>query len=298
MPQTLSNGPKQLISFASLRTAHIWDIIRTDGVTFRFTDHDRTIEYGGNTYKPTDGIAASASESFQGFKTSNLEFVGILSSSEITEDDLRAGKFRDAQVIETVIDWLYPWAGLIDSRTFWINATTRDSGESWTAEVLGVQSWLSQATGVVVNRSCRLNLGDDVCNADGNTDLSSGQGWLQEGKTVDTIVTNRRRIRSDLTAIVGKNITGINDGWYDRGVLTFTSGFNNGLSFEVQSYIETDGDITLRLPTPFDIAVSDTFDIHPGCDKRGTTCETKFANLTAFGGELFIPGGDSASETP
>ena len=298
MPQSLSDGQRARISRSSVRTCRIWDITRTDGVVLRFTDHDRPFDFEGNDYDPTDGLSASASQSFQGFKESNVELVGILSSTKITDSDLRAGKYRDARILQRTVDWLYPWMGAIDSRVFWIGSTTRVAGESWTADTLGVQSWLSKSAGTIVGRSCINNLGDERCNADGKTDLSSGQGWLQEGKTVATVVVSRRSFRSDLSAAVAKNITGINDAWYTRGVLTFTTGLNAGLAFEIQTYTETNGEITLRLPTPFDVAVSDQFMAHPGCGKSSNICITKFANLTAFGGDIFIPGADDASETP
>jgi hypothetical protein len=38
------------------------------------------------------------------------------------------------------------------------------------------------------------------------------------------------------------------------------------------------------------VAVSDTFEIVPGCDKTGGMCKTRFANKINFRGEDFLPG--------
>lgn len=79
-------------------------------------------------------------------------------------------------------------------------------------------------------------------------------------------------------------------GYFDYGVLTFTSGANNGRSMEVRQY--TEGMITLSLPMPYPIEVGDTYTMTPGCDKFLTTCRDKFSNVVNFRGEPYLPGRD------
>lgn len=77
------------------------------------------------------------------------------------------------------------------------------------------------------------------------------------------------------------------DGWFDLGVLTFTSGANDGQSRTVKGY--ADGSFDFALAWPADIAVGDDFSVVPGCDKTQATCQAKFSNLVHFRGFPFIP---------
>ncbi len=83
---------------------------------------------------------------------------------------------------------------------------------------------------------------------------------------------------------------GANSGYFDNGVITFTSGLNNGLAMEVQSYVP--GQITLELPMPYQCAIGDAYSMHAGCDYSFPTCRDRFANAVNFGGENVVPGPD------
>jgi len=77
------------------------------------------------------------------------------------------------------------------------------------------------------------------------------------------------------------------DGWFDQGVVTFTSGGNNLLKRTVKSFIAGKFTFALELPTP--PLIGDTFTVFPGCDKTQTTCTSKFNNLIRFRGFPYIP---------
>lgn len=83
---------------------------------------------------------------------------------------------------------------------------------------------------------------------------------------------------------------GGNTGYFDFGVITFTSGNNSGLSMEVRSYVPKQ--ITLQLPMPYPLQVGDTYTMHAGCDKSVTTCHDRFSNVVNFRGEPYLPGID------
>lgn len=107
--------------------------------------------------------------------------------------------------------------------------------------------------------------------------------------------------------VTGTNETGLwlqsnvgsPSGWFDQGVLTFTSGVNAGLQRTVKSFsnINTgagssygyEGQFTFALPLPSAPAVGDTFSVYPGCDKTQSTCTDKFNNLPRFRGFPYIP---------
>ncbi len=79
------------------------------------------------------------------------------------------------------------------------------------------------------------------------------------------------------------------DDYFDLGVITFTSGVNNGFAATVSSYKNASGALALRIPFPAPPAAGDTFSIYPGCDLQQSTCTTKFSNLAHFSGQPYIP---------
>jgi uncharacterized phage protein (TIGR02218 family) len=84
------------------------------------------------------------------------------------------------------------------------------------------------------------------------------------------------------------------DGWFTRGVLTWTGGANAGARSEVEAHRAAVSAAALELLTapPSAIAPEDTFSVDAGCDKRWTTCKAKFANTANFRGFPMIPGDD------
>lgn len=81
-------------------------------------------------------------------------------------------------------------------------------------------------------------------------------------------------------------------GYFDQGLLVFTSGANAGVSRTVRKY--TTGVLNLALALPFTPAVGDTFTVYPGCDKTQSTCTAKFNNVIHFRGYPYIPVPESA----
>lgn len=93
----------------------------------------------------------------------------------------------------------------------------------------------------------------------------------------------------------GGTATPLNDwGYFGGGVITFTSGANDGLSMEILAY--TPGQLVLALPMPFEVEIGDGYTIVAGCNKTHTVCKVTFDNIINFGAEPFLPGTDKMSE--
>ena len=80
------------------------------------------------------------------------------------------------------------------------------------------------------------------------------------------------------------------NGYFNNGLLTWTSGANAGLQMEVKDF--TSNTFTLFESMINDISVSpqDTYSVVAGCDKTADTCKTKFNNMTSHGGFRYLPG--------
>ncbi len=119
----------------------------------------------------------------------------------------------------------------------------------------------------------------------------------------DTIVRNPSGVHFDLgidtsdTAVYGIYVDngvctplGGSTGYFDYGLITFTSGLNSGLSMEVKSYVP--GQITLQLPFPYAVVPGDAYTMHAGCDKSLATCRDRFNNIVNMRAEPYLPGID------
>jgi hypothetical protein len=101
-------------------------------------------------------------------------------------------------------------------------------------------------------------------------------------------------------------------GYWQRGIIKFTSGVLNGSSYVVSAYNNTSGAITTVIPLAAAPSIADTFSIRPNCLKSQAACSNTnaalgpaFNNLTHYRGAPYVPqpetlydGGTSATTAP
>lgn len=236
----------------------------------------------GDTYSPVGGIAGSAQRREGALATHDVEFVGLITSDKITDADLIAKRYDDAEVTLKVVDWQYPWAGVIASAKWWIDSTQYD-GETWKAVIGGWSRWLQAKIGDKFIRPCRVKLGSAKC----GVNLT---GFTITGVTVLGMLDGeKKRIIRATTGSLSGSFT---DGWFAWGEITGTSGANNGITRDVKAYTQATRDIECQLPFPFEIAAGDTFTVVAGCNGLKATCKTKFSNLVNHQGFEFMPSTD------
>jgi uncharacterized phage protein (TIGR02218 family) len=90
---------------------------------------------------------------------------------------------------------------------------------------------------------------------------------------VTSVETNKWKFTTNLS-----NATG----YFDAGVLTWSTGNNAGLSVTIKT--QTSGQLEVYIPTAFTIQIGDTFSVQAGCDKTAAVCTSKFSNLNNYGG--------------
>ncbi len=80
---------------------------------------------------------------------------------------------------------------------------------------------------------------------------------------------------------------------FRAGLLTWTSGLNEGLSQEIKDYTPGTQRIEFFEEALKTIAVCDQFDILPGCQKRASEdCNDQYDNILNYRGENLLPGKD------
>lgn len=92
---------------------------------------------------------------------------------------------------------------------------------------------------------------------------------------------------TDSTRTTFNHNLGQSAGYFDLGVVKFTSGLNNGISRTIKRH--AGGQFTVLAPFPFAVASGDTLQAYPGCDKTQVTCTSKFNNVIRFRGHPYVP---------
>lgn len=255
-----------------------WAIDRTDGVAFGFTDHDRTLDFEGLSFRADTGLSAMALQQGTGLSVDNSEAVGALLDAAITEADILARRYDGA----TVRAWLVNWKNVAQRHMLFrgtIGEMRRVDG-AFEAELRGLAEALNRPFGRVYQSPCTAVLGDRACGFDLTTPGYHWQGAVQE---VDETAS---------VAVFTDN--GFEPEWFQRGRMEVLSGSAKGLSGPIKRD-STEGAgrrIELWAPLRAQMAAGDLVRLTAGCDKRLETCRFKFNNLLNFRGFPDVPEDD------
>jgi uncharacterized phage protein (TIGR02218 family) len=289
--------------------AVLWKVTRQDGTVMGFTSLDQNINYLGVTYLASTGFLPNANETKSDMSVDNTEVSGFLDSVNIKEADIRNGLYDYATIEQRIVNYMDFTQGDVIIRRGIIGTIKMVNG-LFTAEIRGLTQYLSTMVGSLFGPACRAELYSDQSNT-----IDPGTKYLCHVKEADYQQTGSVSSAPNALSIIPNaglvqkgSATPANPapaGWFTDGTITFTSGVNNGFSFEIKTWDTTT--IGLFLPMPAPPAPGDTFTIEPGCDKTPTaTGCLKFqgyssdglqtivatTNIANFRGEPFIPGTD------
>ena len=261
-----------------------WQIARTDGVTLGFTDHDRTVRFGGVDHAPETGLEASAFEASTGLSVDNHAVTGALTSTSITEEDLTLGRYNGAAVTTWLVDWQDPAVRTVLSAGR-IGEITRGA-QAFEAEIVGLSEDLNVPVGRAFTPGCSCRLGDDKCGVNLDSPANRADGMV-------TVLDQPQRFEVS-------GLEGIGSGFFAAGALVWTSGANDGVGSHVNLHQRGAGIVTIELwrSPPLAIRTGDRFRVTAGCDKTARTCRVKFDNILNFRGFPHIPGDDVANSYP
>jgi uncharacterized phage protein (TIGR02218 family) len=295
MPRNIPASQEISITGSTTFRAACLLITRRDGVEKGFTGHHDDLVVGGVTYSGVAGYTPTAIETTSNLETANLTIGGALKVTGIARADLYKGLYDHAKVEIFEVDYLDPATmekvddiSLADRIIFLTGWLGEGRWNDWEFEMdlLGLESVLEQEIGQVYKKTCRAELGDAACGVDIETE------WKNEGVVVSS--ANQRSLVATVTSLADPvKAIGVND-WFTQGVLTFTSGNNDGMIRRVKEHFYDEGEnqhtLVFYESVPSAIVASDEFDLITGCRKRFTEdCREKFDNGNRFRGEPFVP---------
>lgn len=285
-------GPNTLAALASSQyvKAELYDIALTSGTTIRLTDYDLPLTVGANTYGANVIISRGTVSQKLGLEVQTLDLtlapqadaptpltvggVGLLQA-------VRAGYLDGARVTMSKVFMQKPASGLAvntnNESVPWFTGRVSEATAGRQSAKISVESDLAllnvQMPRNLLQSGCTHSLFDAGCGLVKATYTTAGAVTATGPNSQATFTTN-------LAAAAN---------YYALGVITFTSGANNGLSATVKAHSNTNGTLTLVAPLLSTPATGDTFTIVPGCDKVQATCSSKFSNLAHFGGFPYVP---------
>ncbi len=274
----LPEGMQEHLNSGATTLCWCWKMERRDGLVQGFTDHDRALAFDGVIYEAMAGFTASELQESVGLSVDNLEVQGAVTSDRLSEADLQAGLYDDAQVEIYRVNWSNTEQRIL-MRSGSLGEVRR-SDRSFVAEVRGLSHYLQQPQGRLFQYACDADLGDVKCGIDLTGPAYRGVGTI-------AAVVNARRF----------NVTGFSEfatQWFERGQLQFESGLNAGIAFEVRRHDVIVELVVVELwsaPTR-DVVVGDAITLTAGCDKVLATCRDKFSNVANYRGFPHIPGND------
>jgi uncharacterized phage protein (TIGR02218 family) len=251
--------------------AIMWKMTTSSNLVYGFTSHTSDITFNGVLYRSAQGFTPTTIQTSSGLGVDNLDMKGLLAALGIHEKDVNDGIFDGASLEVFLINYADLTMGDLKLRKGFLG-NVKLNRVGFEAEVRGLMERFQRTILEVYTPGCRADLGDARC----TVNLAS---FTVTGSI--TSFTNRRTFR-DTTRTEA-------DGYFMGGLLTWTSGDNNGLKMEVKRYTSATDEFELCLPMRNALVVGDTYSVFAGCDKQWETCKTKFNNIVNFRGEPFVP---------
>lgn len=262
------------LATGSTTLCRCWRLTTLEGAVLGFTDHDGPLTFDGTTFEASTALTPSEATASLGLSIDEQTASGAFSSEAITEAELRRGVYDGASVEVFDVNWTDTARRRLEG--VYIMGTVQRGDQGFQVEMVSRSADLSKRSGNRFFVNCPVQAGGEKCGVNLDTPEFKGSGVI-------TTVADLR-----LTA---SNLDGYEDGWFDRGKITWATGANAGRQSEVRAF--TTGSITQVIGIwrrPFDpISVGDTFTITAGCDKSYATCRDKFGNGNRFRGFPHMP---------
>lgn len=290
--KTIPNTLLEFLLSTDVESAYVCDLITItlqSGLTMYITDGQMPIEYLGNTYDPARWGAwkCQGTSCELGVMNATAKIM-VNASPDILMPDW------DVPLLEAVQLGLFDAADISIITTYGLTYGETDFGT--VVRFAGTITEIKPTGRTTAEGECKpdsFTLNQPMP----RKVLQPGCGWVfgDTGCTIDkTLYTYNNAVSpsSNKNVITPATAFSQPDGYFTQGVITMTSGRNNGLSAFVQ--LHAGGNLTLSKPFLFPVAPSDTFKVVAGCDHTMATCNSKFGNLINFAGQPFIPNKEQA----
>lgn len=246
-----------------------------NGTVYRINDSGKDLTINSEVYNYLPGYSHSNISTSLNSQIDNFDVTMPYINSNFKQLTMM-GALKNAPVEIYIADWTTPTTYRLEKKMKVGEYTCEDRQLSLT--LIGIKSNLDTKVGFRCTKTCQVDLGSSDC----TINLA---GFTTTG-SVTSITSNRQFADSGLGSFV--------DNYFQYGLLTWTSGNNNGWSFVVKQSASVAKSFVLYKDTFFNITIGDDYSVYAGCNKSKVHCEDKFNNLINFrdGGGNLLPNPD------
>ncbi len=155
------------LAAGAARFCHVWRLVRTDGETLGFTDHDQSFPFLGIVCEASSGLTQGVAHQALDGEAGSAAVSGSLDSSKISETGIRAGVYDEAEIFQYVINWKNPEIYKLSGRGRLARLECRggldDTSGSFIAHIEGPFAPLARTIGRCFGSLCDATLGDARC---------------------------------------------------------------------------------------------------------------------------------------
>lgn len=261
-----------------------WKLVRSDGATFGFTEHDAALVFDDLVWQPDTGLAPGMMESQAGFETASAGEAGIVLDGPFSQTDLLSGHYDGARVEIWRVNWQEP-----DQRIgIWVGelGEIRIQNGMAHAELVSVSRKLDRTIGRQFSKQCNAELGDARC----------GVGLSAPDFQIETQIQSL----PDSMTILVPELVSVEAEWFSNGLILWTGENRDSKPVRIREHAKSGGQELLRLQAPPRVPgqAGDAVRLTVGCDKTTDQCAARFANLVNFRGCPFMPGNDVLMAIP
>lgn len=289
-----STALTNLLTTGQFMYAALFQISLVNGGNLYYTSHENDILWNGNTYS-AGGITGPYFDQ-EGNKAKMTQSIGLSAQQFQVTVMPGAATINGQSFLSAVRQGVFDGAEITWSGAYWAQGTNENPLVP-VAPVGVVPKMVTRIAEGDVARSCFVFTGNDHLELlNQNMPRNLYQSGCNNTLYDSGCTLNKALYGINGSVSAGSSATQINailsqaTGYFDLGLITFTSGILNGVSRSVRAYIQgSPSTFSLIPPFPIAPATGDTFTIYPGCDRTRPTCQGKFNNLTNFRGFPFIP---------
>lgn len=241
------------------------DIVLQNGTKFYITNQNENVNFQGNDYLSKHGMKIVKLKKDITVGVDELDLQFFLDELVFKIDDLQKNLFQNAAIT------LFRIVNSNQKKIIFVGEVTKIEidDHQFTMKVASQKQKLFTTICKLFSPTCRASLGDAQCkvNLDDSKYKISGN--------VTAVAANQMSITCDTLKQ--------DNGYFDYGYIVFNKNTHK-TKIVVRNFFQG-GNIFLNSKPIFTIKSNDSFEIFPGCDKKFSTCKSKFSNWVNFQGE-------------
>ena len=164
MSKTISAGMVAHLAQETTSLAGCVEIVRKDGIAFRYTETDVDLLVDGEVYKASASFRRTNARASAGRQADELDLEGIIDDGDISEADLRAGLFDNATVRFFLVNHRDPSQGRVPLKKGTLGGVEFGEG-GYRVQFRDLAQALQTTVGDLIGPSCLVDLGSTKCGA-------------------------------------------------------------------------------------------------------------------------------------